>query len=270
MTLDLLLFLAQRIDTTNSILIITYRDDEVGPNHPLRRALGGFAGGRPTPRLAPQPLSAAAVSELAKLASASRLDAEELRARTGGNPFFVTEVLADPDSPVPATVRDAVLARVAAVGERGRHALYAAATFLGATPLPMIDAPHDALDACVDAGILVRGPAHAFLRKRSDHMCATIVRLTVSGLLRARRGEPGAAQALEEACELAARTGELQSPFHSGRPPGTLRMYNWVAGAGAVRGTQWNALSRPGGTHDNRKKVSPYASTPSPFGAGNT
>jgi DNA-binding CsgD family transcriptional regulator len=42
------------------------------------------------------------------------------------------------------------------------------------------------------------------------HTCSTIVRLTVLGRLRTRRGEPGAAQALDEAYSLAAKTGELQ------------------------------------------------------------
>ena len=154
-TLDLLLFLARRIDTSSSLLIVTYRDDEVGPDHPLRRVLGGFAGGRAR-RICLQPLSAGAVSDLVELASAPWLDADELHARTGGNPFFVTEVLADPGSPVPRTVRDAVLARAAALGERERHALYAAAIFPGSTPLSMIESPVDGIDACVGTGILVR------------------------------------------------------------------------------------------------------------------
>ena len=39
-TLDLLKFLGRRIAATRALLVVTYRDDEVGPAHPLRLVLG--------------------------------------------------------------------------------------------------------------------------------------------------------------------------------------------------------------------------------------
>ena len=42
-TLDLLRYLGRRLDVTRSLLLATYRDDEVGPRHPLRVALGDLA-----------------------------------------------------------------------------------------------------------------------------------------------------------------------------------------------------------------------------------
>jgi predicted ATPase len=42
-TLDLLRYLGRRLDTTRSLLVATYRDDEVGPRHPLRVVLGDLA-----------------------------------------------------------------------------------------------------------------------------------------------------------------------------------------------------------------------------------
>lgn len=44
-TLDLLKFLGRRIQRTSSMLVITYRDDEVGTKHPLRFVLGDLPGG---------------------------------------------------------------------------------------------------------------------------------------------------------------------------------------------------------------------------------
>ncbi|MFM9559439.1 helix-turn-helix transcriptional regulator, partial [Streptomyces caniscabiei] len=82
-----------------------YRDDEVGSDHPLRAVLGALATDRGVLRVRLSPLSAAAV---ATLVGPNGPDAAELHARAGGNPFFVTEVLADPDHRVPETVRDAV------------------------------------------------------------------------------------------------------------------------------------------------------------------
>ena len=43
--------------------------------------------------------------------------------RTGGNPFFVTEVLASPQDTIPETVRDAVLARSAGLSAGARRLL---------------------------------------------------------------------------------------------------------------------------------------------------
>jgi predicted ATPase len=61
-TLDLLVFLGRRLERTPALLIVTYRDDELGAEHPLRRVLGAL----PQPmvhRVRPQPLSEAAVAE---------------------------------------------------------------------------------------------------------------------------------------------------------------------------------------------------------------
>src|SRR5918998_1205054 len=39
-TLDLLVFLGRRMDRTRALLIVTYRDDELGVDHPLRSVIG--------------------------------------------------------------------------------------------------------------------------------------------------------------------------------------------------------------------------------------
>ena len=67
-----------------------YRNDEVVPAHPLRAVLGDLATAG-APRLAPQPLSLAAVQSLS---AGTGVDAAALHEQTAGNPFFVTEVLA--------------------------------------------------------------------------------------------------------------------------------------------------------------------------------
>src|SRR3954447_221176 len=86
-TLDLLRFLGRRIGGTRSLVLVTYRDDELGPAHPLRIVLGELAtASRVSPR-GGSPLSAAAVQ---LLADGSGIDPVILYRRTGGNPFFVT------------------------------------------------------------------------------------------------------------------------------------------------------------------------------------
>ena len=71
--------------------------------------LGDIASQPGVHRLDVPPLTAAAVAELA---SGTGLDAAALFAETGGNAFFVTEVLAFGGDQLPATVQDAVLSRV--------------------------------------------------------------------------------------------------------------------------------------------------------------
>src|SRR6516164_5622667 len=118
-TLDLLKFLGRRISRIRSMLIITYRDDEVAPDHPLRLVLGDLPH-RAVARLRLLPLSEAGVNTLAERAGRRIEDLYEV---TGGNPFFVTEALASKGAGIPSTVRDAVLSRAARLSPASRAVL---------------------------------------------------------------------------------------------------------------------------------------------------
>ncbi len=118
-TLDVLGYVARRIEPVPAVLVLSFRDDELGPSHPLQRLLGALAG-CPVRRLALPPLSRTAVGQLAASTGA---DADAVHRVTDGNPFFVTEVLASPADAVPATVVEAVLARVRRLGPGCREAL---------------------------------------------------------------------------------------------------------------------------------------------------
>ena len=107
-TLDFVRFLGRRIQRTRCLLIATYRDDELATTHPLRTVLGELTGHH-TARIALPPLSLSAVEQLAR---DTRRDASQVYKVTGGNPFFVRELLSVPLDTVPETVRDAVLARL--------------------------------------------------------------------------------------------------------------------------------------------------------------
>lgn len=123
-TLDLLQFLGRRIGKTRALIVVTYRVEEIGPPHPLTTVLGDLATAEAVRRMTLPPLSEAAVRTLAM---GSDLDPAELYRQTGGNPFFVTEVLAGGTHRIPATVRDAVLARASRLSAKGRRVLDAVA-----------------------------------------------------------------------------------------------------------------------------------------------
>ena len=94
--------------------------------------------------------------ELAEVARRRRrCDLHEL---TGGNPFYVTEVLAVGSDVLPETVRDAVLARVAPLGADARPFLEVVALVPGGAELWLLEvvAPEatEHLDACLAAGVL--------------------------------------------------------------------------------------------------------------------
>jgi DNA-binding CsgD family transcriptional regulator/tetratricopeptide (TPR) repeat protein len=123
-TLDLLRFVGRRVGGVRALVIVTYRDDEVGPSHPMRILVGDLATQPSVRRMELAPLSPEAVALLAR---GSQIDPAHLFRKTGGNPFFVTEVLQSGLEGIPASVRDAVLARASRLSMAGRHVLDAAA-----------------------------------------------------------------------------------------------------------------------------------------------
>jgi DNA-binding CsgD family transcriptional regulator len=107
---DVLRYLARRIETVPLALLLSYRDLEIGPRHAARSLLGDFAS---LDGLRTLPLRALSVSAVAEVVEGTGLDPERVHQLTGGNPFYVCQVALEPDRPLPGSVRDAVLARVA-------------------------------------------------------------------------------------------------------------------------------------------------------------
>jgi DNA-binding CsgD family transcriptional regulator len=174
-TLDVLRMLARRVESLPVLLAASYRDDSLDRAHPLRIVLGELPSSRHIVRLSLPPLTPGAVARLAGAA-----DATALHRQTGGNPFFVTEILAGGGAELPATVREAVLARAARLGSAARALLDAVAIAPPRVELSLleavVDAYPDGLDECLASGMLLSaGPAVAFRHE--------IARLAVEGAL---------------------------------------------------------------------------------------
>ncbi|HUI63098.1 MAG TPA: AAA family ATPase [Steroidobacteraceae bacterium] len=154
-TLDLLKFLGRRIHATRSLIAVSFRDDEVNSKHPLRGVIGDLPRAN-IARFSIAPLSEAAVAELARAAERS---AEGLYRITGGNPLFVTEVLASGTGSVPPTVRDAVLARTARLSPASRQVAELVCVVPGKTELSLVrralDADDAAIAGCLEAGMVL-------------------------------------------------------------------------------------------------------------------
>ncbi|MEJ3405849.1 AAA family ATPase [Rathayibacter sp. YIM 133350] len=157
-TLDALRFLGRRLGGTPTLLVVTYRDDEVSPRHPLAAVMGDLAGQPGVRRILVPPLSVAGVAALIEQAQVP-LDPLSLHGRTAGNAFFVTEVLAGGRNELPATVRDAVLARASRLSSPASDVVAAAAILGTEGSLDLLAAVAGqavtAVQEPLDVGILV-------------------------------------------------------------------------------------------------------------------
>ncbi|OBK47991.1 LuxR family transcriptional regulator [Mycobacterium sp. 1081908.1] len=160
-TLDLLRFVARRIDALPALVVVSYRDDEIGDEHPVAALLGDLATCPAVTRMELDRLSDAAV---ATLAIGSGVNAEALYQLTGGNPFYVTEVLAaGPEvlarEALPRSVSEAVWGRLARLSTAGRQVAQAAAV-CGPRVSPVLleeifPGSAAALAECLRAGVLL-------------------------------------------------------------------------------------------------------------------
>jgi DNA-binding CsgD family transcriptional regulator/tetratricopeptide (TPR) repeat protein len=164
-TLDVVTMLGRRAEIVPALIVATYRDDELAVDHPLRSVLGELRAGSGVRRLTVAPLSLGGVEALS---AAAGVEARGLYRVTAGNPFFVTEVLAAGGKDIPATVRDAVLARAGRLSIQARRLLEAAAVVPGRVDLMLLEAlapdSIDQLEECVASGVLTPGHADVAFR----------------------------------------------------------------------------------------------------------
>jgi DNA-binding CsgD family transcriptional regulator/tetratricopeptide (TPR) repeat protein len=207
-TLDFLRFAARRIEELNALLVVTYRDEELDRMHPLRIAIGEFPASPAITRRRLEPLTTDAVQ---RLAADSNLDGEALHVRTGGNPFFVSEVLAAGEE-IPETVRDAVLARFARLSPKGRALLEAVAIVPSRAEIELLEAIAGeelaALDECLRSGMLE--PAGSAVRFRHE-----IARATVEETLPPQRAVTLHRRALRYLAEEASRVDPARLAHHA-------------------------------------------------------
>ena len=155
-SVEVLRFLVRRVESLPLALVLTYRDVEIGPRHSARPLLGEIARAESAVSLPLAPLSVDAVK---LLLDGTALEAEAVHDLTNGNPFFVVEVAKDPDRPLPASVRDAVLARTLDVGAEDFEVLQLVASApdrIDDRLLPALGVDLPTLRRLDDTGLLAR------------------------------------------------------------------------------------------------------------------
>ncbi len=204
-TLDVLKLLSRQVEAVPALVVVTHRDDELETTHPLRHLLGNLVSLRAIRRVSIERLSPEAV---AALALPHAVDPDELYRKTGGNPFFVTEVLGASGDEIPATVRDAVLARAARLDARSRALLEAVAISRSDAEVWLLEAiaadELAALDECLGSGMLAARPGgvafrHELARLTIEESLAPLRRLdlhrrALAALVEPRTGPPDLAR----------------------------------------------------------------------------
>ena len=195
-TLDILRFLGRRLAGARLMILATFRSEEVGGDHPLTVVMGDLATLPGVIRMHLPALSVTGVRQLLDDAG-SALDVGDVFQRTGGNPFYVTEVLAAGSEHVPATVRDAVLARVSRLSPAAREVVGAASVLGRRAEVRLLTEvsgqPLAAVDECLNRGVLVAADGAVGFRHE-------LARLAVEGSL------PQAQRAAAHAAALAQLT----------------------------------------------------------------
>ncbi|HEY6906303.1 MAG TPA: AAA family ATPase [Ignavibacteriaceae bacterium] len=153
-TLDLIKFLVRRISQTKTILVLSYRDDEIDGDNRLR-ALFGELPQSDIKRIRLYPLSENAVASLMKKAGVQNINLYE---RTGGNPFYVTELLAHRNDELPLSIKDAVIARTVNLDRNTRDLLEIISVIPTKTEIELLRKlsgdPEERLDHCINKKIL--------------------------------------------------------------------------------------------------------------------
>jgi DNA-binding CsgD family transcriptional regulator/KaiC/GvpD/RAD55 family RecA-like ATPase len=154
-TFDLIKFFARRINRTHSILILSYRDEGIDKSHPLRSILGSLPHSETT-RIRLYPLSESAVDTLMKNAGIKN---EELYERTGGNPFYVTEVLANKNEELPSSIKEAVIAHTSLLSVDTKELLDIISVIPTKVEInlvrKLVNNVDEHIDACINKAILI-------------------------------------------------------------------------------------------------------------------
>jgi DNA-binding CsgD family transcriptional regulator len=117
-TLDFIKFFARRIYQLPCLFILTYRDDEIHSRHPLRTVIGQL----PPDSFTKIPLHSLSKAAVARMATEKGYNGDDVYAISGGNPFYVNEILASYSPGVPENIKDSILSVYERQEEGTKHA----------------------------------------------------------------------------------------------------------------------------------------------------
>ncbi|OSQ52413.1 ATP-binding protein [Marivita geojedonensis] len=194
-TIDLVRFIARRIVDHPICLVVSSRAERVEERRMIRRAFVDL----PTNimnRVELSRLSEAAVSELCR---ESLKDPSKVFAASGGNAFYVSELLSNAGKKIPLSIRDAVLARIDQLPGDAKSIIQAASIMPRRAEVEHVMAIADCTDAeaaieiCLEEGLLTMSETalsfrHEIAREAVSSSISTIKRQALHKRLFQRLG----------------------------------------------------------------------------------
>lgn len=128
-TRDLVAFLARNLRHIELSLVLTYRGDELPSDHPWRQVLADLQRDSQVERITLSGLGRSDLRSLLEQLSDAPIAVDDVLYRTDGNPLYVEELIAASDlgGPVPPTLAELILARVARLPQPTPAVLHQAA-----------------------------------------------------------------------------------------------------------------------------------------------
>ncbi|MGM0819271.1 MAG: ATP-binding protein [Actinomycetota bacterium] len=157
-TIDAIVTVGRRLGSLPVLLVLTLRGGEVDPGHPLYAAIDALQA-TTSAHLELAPLSSEAVAELAGAES------PEIHAVTGGNPFFVTEVLAHGHTAPSTSLANVVLGRLGRLPEPTRAILELVAVVPSRVGVAVLDHAAPGWEADLEAA-----ERHGLVRTDAEHV----------------------------------------------------------------------------------------------------
>jgi hypothetical protein len=245
-TLQLLRHLIRQLADARVVLVGTYRGVELDDRHPLAALLADLHREEDITRIELGGFDERDVLTLMETLAGHELDASSeqlartIQRETGGNPFFIRELVrnlretgelrssggrwsTDASVELPASVREVILRRVARLGEFAHQALASAAIIGREFDADLLrraltsdeDQLADALDAAVRAGLVRKLSG----RERHFEFAHALVEYTLYediGPARRMRGHHHVAVALEELCGERPESRATELAYHFG------------------------------------------------------
>jgi DNA-binding CsgD family transcriptional regulator/GTPase SAR1 family protein len=184
-TLDFIKFLGRRITQLRCLFILTYRENEIHAHHPLRTVLGQLHAGSFT-RMQLLPLTKQAVE---KLAVEKGYSGEDVFSITGGNPFYVNEILASYSPGIPENIKDSILSVYNRLDEKTKQLwqiLSVLPTGLEIRYLEKMEPSFTAaIESCLDSKILISKNEliffkHELYRRTIETSLSPLVRIALN------------------------------------------------------------------------------------------
>ncbi|HET6768118.1 MAG TPA: AAA family ATPase, partial [Chitinophagaceae bacterium] len=184
-TLDFIKFFARRITRLHCLFILTYRGDEINSHHPLRTVLGHLPPDSIT-RLQLGPLSREAVE---KMAVERGYDGENVYSISGGNPFYVNEILASYSPGIPDTIRDSILSIYNCQSEKTKKVWQILSVLPTGFEIRYLEKMEPlyatAIQDCLDAKILIAKDGlisfkHELYRRTTETALSPLVRMALN------------------------------------------------------------------------------------------